>query len=278
MVITLQAARSRWAACCSLEATWASGWSPRPSRRALMPARRSAAAGRFDDALGSRGREGPRVHWLGGGAAGAGRGQGCKAGGGRACALGATHLPPTLRPASPLRSAFSFVAAKTACYLKSISGWRLAAWPGAQSVILCPKPYPGSGYLASPPFPPRCGLACSSHRPGRGEVRVGNSTCGAHTPAPPSHSIRSTPLPAPCPVRARSAPPPAAAAALLAAPWKQDVVPNSGRKPGAVSAASLGGAFLPLALPPCSFGRGLNFVGRFIGASQVRRRTCHIQM
>ncbi|PSC74526.1 band 7 [Micractinium conductrix] len=116
-------------------------------------------------------------------------------------------------------SAFSFVAAKTACYLKSISGWRLAAWPGAQSVILCPKPYPGSGYLASPPFPP-------------------------------------------------SAPPPAAAAALWAAPWKQDVVPNSGRKPGAVSAASLGGAFLPLALPPCSFGRGLNFVGRFIGASQ----------
>ncbi|KAL4431405.1 hypothetical protein ABPG75_006661 [Micractinium tetrahymenae] len=121
-------------------------------------------------------------------------------------------------------SALSFVQAKNACYLRGINGWKSQAWRGAQSMILCPKPFPSAGYDASPPYPPTRPLA----------------------PAPPSVAAQSL------------------------EPWQQDVIPNKGRPGGTVSAASVGSGvvFFPLLLPPCSYGTQLNFVGRYVGASQ----------
>lgn len=54
-------------------------------------------------------------------------------------------------------------------------------------------------------------------------------------------------------------------------PWQRDAVPNRHRNDGEVSAASVGPGvvFFPVLLPPCSYGTQLNFVGRFIGASQA---------
>lgn len=127
-------------------------------------------------------------------------------------------------------SALSFVQAKTACYLRGVNGWKSQAWPGAQSMILCPKPFPGAMFDASPPYPPAL----------------------PPVPGPPTVGMQSL------------------------RPWQRDVVPNRRRPGGQVSAASFGPdvVFFPVLLPPCSYGTQLNFVGRFVGASQARPPSC----
>ena len=55
----------------------------------------------------------------------------------------------------------AFSVLERSCALKDIAGWQREAAPGAQSVVICPKPFPTADISPSPPAPARCVCLCA---------------------------------------------------------------------------------------------------------------------